>query len=461
MSEEQNRAPRLHGADVSGMGDSVKRAGTNAGTAVDGRQPAMRITDPGATREAVGNTEYHATPSLSTGAARDALDYDAIYSAAYESNIRVRHWTCEIYDLHGLPQNPQLYDTPHRSALHSPTLRTLRLLLSVRHLVLELWNFQTIYGHYCQIKKDLDVKKASGLNLIFKNHKIVGSLKHLRDETAHQGITLGDFANEIDKLGLGSFVHYARAVLMFEDAAYRTVSNKRYMPKNADWDLSKLTFELPGSSDSDAFAKKYSNVDFPFDPEHNSNDYVLMAELRLSLLMLYTGFVESAKNTSDKTLDSYLRFTCHVYNSKYMILDIHSFIAKFMKLGLREYVAPDFLNRAELYNSLRNNYVAHTKITKMRTTVSVLSDHPGLLSHMLLDMLEIDAIASRLLERFETPPLKEISPMSKEQIDKIDKEMKAVQLESHGRLGRSYMDPHEEKKRLEARAVTKKRLGLR
>lgn len=451
--------PSSREASGSCRDDSAEGARTGAGIAV--AESPRTVRDAGKrSGKAIGDHEDPAAPAH-PAAARDSLDYGAMYAAAYESNIRVRHWLCDIYDLHALPQNPQLHDTPHRSALHSPTLRTLRLLLSVRHLVLELWNFQTIYTHYSQMKKDLDVGKASDLSLIIKDHKVVGSLKRLRNDLAHQAMALGDLAEEIESLGLGSFVHYARAVLMFEDAVYRTVSNNRHKPKNANWDLSKLTFELPGSLDRDAFAKKYSNVNFPLDPERNYRECVLMGELRLSLLMLYTSFVESAQNASDHTLDSHLRFTSHVYNSKYMIMDMHSFIAKFIKLGLQKAVTPDFLARERLYNSLRHDHFAHTKITKIQTIESLLATHPDLFSHMLLDILEIDAITSRLLERFETPSLREIPLMSREQIDKIDKEMKAVQLESHGRLGRSYMDPHEEKKRLEARAIAKRRLGLR
>jgi len=435
----------------------------SAGTAVAERQPTMRSADmrPGTVREAVTDPEHLAASTRSSGADQDPPDYDAIYAAAYESNIHVRYWLCDIYDLHGLPQNPQLYDTPHMSALHSPALRSLRLLLSVRHLVLELWNFQAIYNHYTKIKTDLAVGKTGGLDLIIKNHKIAGSLKLLRDKLAHQGITLGDFAGEIESHGLDSFVHYARAVLMFEDAAYRTVSHRRHKPKNADLNPAKLTFELPGSLDRDAFAKRYSGVDFEFDPKLHGREYALMGDLRLSLLMLYTSFVEAAKSTGDNTLDSHLRFTSHVHNSKYMILDIDNFIKKFKKLDLQEAVTPDFLSRADLYNSLRHDYSAHTKITKIHTIESLLAEHPDLLSHILLDILEIDALASRLLERFEAPPIKEISLLSREQLAKIDEAMKATQLESHGRLGRSYIDPHEEEKRLEARAAAKRRLGLR
>ncbi|RNJ74444.1 MAG: hypothetical protein EB833_00600 [Thaumarchaeota archaeon S13] len=324
-------------------------------------------------------------------------------------------------------------------------------------MVLELWNFQAIYSHYTKIKKDLAVEKTAGLDLIIKNHKIAGSLKLLRDKLAHQGITLGDFAGEIDAHGLDSFVHYARAVLMFEDAAYRTVSHRRHKPKNADLNPAKLTFEMPESLDRDAFAKRYSGIDFELDPEIHGREYALMGDLRMSLLMLYTGFVEAAKSTGDNTLDSYLQFTSHAHNSKYMILDIDNFIKKFKKLGLQEAVTPDFLSRADLYDSLRHDY-AHAKITKTHTIESLLAGHQDLLSHMLLDILEIDALASRLLERFEAPPIKEISFMSSEQIAKIDEAMKAIQLEI---LGRSYTDPREEEKRLEARAAAKRRLGLR
>lgn len=459
MSGGQGQGP--HGAAGPGKGDR-RSARTGAG-AVAERRPGMR--DAGgrsaANRGGIGTSEDIAAPACPTGTAQDALDHDALYFAAHESNMHVRYWLCDIYDLHGLPQDPQPHDAPHKSALYSSTLRTLRLLLSVRLLVLELWNFQAIYSHYGKIKQDLDVEKASGLSLIVKNHKITGSLKRLRDKLAHQGIALEDLADEIDSLGLDSLVRYARAVLMLEDAVYRTVSNNRHRPKNEDWNLPKLTFELPGSSDRDAFAKKYSEVNFSFDPEHNGREYALMGELRLSLLMLYTSFVESAQNTSDNTLDSYLLFTSHVYNSKYMILDIHNFIARFRKLGLQEAVTPDFLAREGLYKSLRDNYSAHTKIAKIRTIEYLLSDHPDLLSHMLLDILEIDAIASRLLERFEAPPLREIPPMSREQIDKMDRDMRDAQLGSHGLLGHSYIDPREETRRLEARAVAKRRLGLR
>jgi len=461
MSGGQDHGLGQHGAASQGKRCS-KEAATGPEAAAAERQPNKRNADGhhDVVKDDPGNSDDLAMPASPTAPGQRALDYGAIYAAANESNIHLRHWICDIYDLHGLPQDPQLSDAPYRSALHSPTLRSLRLLLSVRRLILELWNFQAIYSHYGEIKKGLDVKKTSGLTMIIKDHKVVGSLKRLRDQLAHQGITLEELANEINSLGLAPLVHYARAVLMFEDAVYRTVKNSNYRQKNTGWDPAGLTLKMPGSSDRDAFAKKYSAVNFTLNPEH-SRDYILMGELRLSLLMLYTGLVESAQNTANRTLDSYLRFTGNVYNAKYMILDIHNFIAKFKKLGLQDAVEPAFLSRECLYRSLRNNYSAHTKITKVRTIESVIDAHPDLLGHMLLDILEIDALASGLLRRFETTPARQISPMSREQIDKIDEAMRVTRLESHGRLGHSYIDPNEEKKRLEIRAVAKRRLGLR
>jgi len=396
--------------------------------------------------------------SEGAGTGGDAHDYGAIYAAARESNARLRYWIYSIYGLHCMAP-PPLYRAPHGPATHDYEPWQLRLLLSTKFLVLELSAFQTIHGYYTSIKGALPVRKKGGLDMIIRGHRVHGRLKSLRDGLAHSGMSLGELAREINLLGLDAYVHYARAALMFEDAVFETILDKQHRSE-MDRQLPRFPdFGLPCVVDREAFAEKYSQVNFALDTECHQHDYAIMGELNHSLRMLSRGFSKAAGSISDDPPYGRHRFSDHLYHVKHMILDIHCFIAKFRKLGLDGSVEPAFAARESLYEMLRHDYSAHTKIKKIRGVEAMLEAHPSLLDDMLLDAVEIDALASRLLERVDAPPTAEISPMSAEQGAEVEKRLWGAQVGSHKFYGFDHVESYGGSTGREARERARRDLG--
>lgn len=385
-------------------------------------------------------------------------DYGAIYAAASESNSRLRYWIYSIYDLHGLPI-PALYKAPHAPALHDYEPEPLRLLLLTRCLILELWTFQTIHGHYMRIKGGLTVERTGGLDMIIKGHRVHGRLKSLRDDIAHSGTTLGEFACKINSLGLDSYVYYARAALMFEDAAYQKIPHAHHRREGREMIPIENPFMVPGFTERDTFAKKYSEIDFDPNAERRKRECTIMRELNHSLRMLYRGFCKAERERESNPPHGRFRFNDHLYNVKYMILDIYCFIEKFRKLGLHDIVTPGFISREGIYEELRHDYSAHTKIKKIRSVEDMLGTRPSLLGDMLLDIVEIDALASRLLERFEAPPTGEIRPISVEQSEKMNQKLWSMQVESHRFYGYEHVESYRGLTGSEARERARQDLG--
>jgi len=393
------------------------------------------------------------------GTGKGAVDYDAIYGAARESNARLRYWIYSVYSLHGLPA-PQLYRSPYTPATHGYAARPLRLLLLTRCLVLELWSFQAIHGHYTRIKGGLAVKKKGGLDMIIKGHKVHGRLKALRDGIAHSGITLGEFASQVNMLGLDALVHYARAALMFEDAAYDSIPH-RDRGREAGASPHMLAFRLPRRADRASFDDRHSGARLSLDEECHRRDLVIMWETNHSLRMLYRGlYVAASSVEGDPTYGRHM-INDHLHNVKYMILDIHCFTEKFRKLGLDRLVKTGFYSRAELYEGLRHDYSAHTKIGRVRGIHDMLESHPRLLDNLLLDAVEIDVLSSRLLGHLEAIPRSEILPMNDEQAKRVDQGMWETQVKSHGFYGFEHVEHYGGLTGDEARERARRDLGTR
>lgn len=389
------------------------------------------------TAGSVGGTEENGGAGAS-GADGCTPGDGAMRDVVLESNARLRYWIYGIYGMHGL-QPPALYRSPHTPATHDYEPWSLRLALSTRCLVLELSSFQAIHGHYTRIKSGLPVRKKGGLDMIIKGHRVHGELKRLRDGIAHSGITLGELAHEVNQVGLCSYVHYARAALMFEDAVYMTILRKGHKTKMDERMPAFPSFCLPKATDRKAFVEKYARVDFALDAECHRRDCAIMQELVHSLHMLYRGFCIAARDVNADPPYGRRRFNDHLYNIKYMILDAHCFIKKFRKLEMEEIEEPAFASREGTYEELRHEYAAHTKIKRVRGIEDVLEGHPRLLDDILLDIVEIGVFASRLLDRFESPPAEKIVPMSPKEAERMDREMWRVQVESHKCYGFDYV----------------------
>lgn len=255
----------------------------------------------------------------------------AMRDMVLESNARLRYWIYSIHAMHGL-RPPRLYRPPHAPATHGHGPWPLRLALSARCLVLELSSFQAIHGHYTRIKACLPVRKKGGLDMIIKGHRVHGRLKRLRDGIAHSGMTLGELAREVNRLGLGQYVHYARAALMFEDAVYMTVLRRGRETEVDERMPAFPAFSLPDSTDRKGIVEKYARANIVLDAERHGRDCAIMRELGHSLRMLYAGFCTAARGIDADPPHGRRRFIDHLYNTKYMILDIDCFVKKFRKL---------------------------------------------------------------------------------------------------------------------------------
>ena len=69
-------------------------------------------------------------------------DYETIYTAIAENNIRLHCWNAIVYRQHGIQQNPILVDNAAESILQRPDLEWVNILVGVRYIILELDSFQ-------------------------------------------------------------------------------------------------------------------------------------------------------------------------------------------------------------------------------------------------------------------------------------------------------------------------------
>lgn len=372
---------------------------------------------------------------------QDHAAYDDVRSSQLESSVRLRYLVDSIYVNHGLPPVMQALDGPGRPGAKAHGPQWAHILFSARYLVLELWDFEDTYSaHYEKIVGGLEVESRRGVHMIISGHRgVKDSLKDLRNSVAHAAHDIGEFAGQVDAIGLAPLVHYARAVAMFQDAVFRTIGN-RHGRANPTREGIPVSLELPGATDRRAFEAKYGTVDFGAVAAMHDHECEVMRDLQLSLDMLYENFYKAALQSKYRVRDCHFGPDMHVYGAKYMILDIHNFIVELGKLGIGNAMRPGFLARSDMYLDLRNDYAAHTRTSKIRGIGGLLEGRPGLLSDMLMDMVEIDELAQKILERHPDKMTKEITRMTPEQVSEMDRRLRDVQEASHEAYGYRYAD---------------------
>lgn len=376
------------------------------------------------------------------GRQQGSAAYDSVRSSQLESGARLRHLIDNIYAQHGLPPVMQAPGALHASRLQKPSMSWAHILFSTRYLVLELWNFEDVYNaHYKGIVGGLDMADKRGIHMIISGHEgVKGGLNDLRDKcVAHIELDFSEFAKRIDAIGLAPIVQYARAVVMFQDAVFRTVKN-RHRKEGEPRGGIPISLELPSVTDRRAFEEKYGQMDFEACANRHRHECDVMQSLQMSLNMLYASFYEAALQSRYRNRNEFSRLDMQVYGARYMILDIHNFMVEFGKLDINKSTRPGFLHRDALYTRLRNNYAAHTYIDKIDGIGGLLEDRPGLLGDMLLDIMEIDVLASRVLERHPETLIKGITRMTPGQISEIDRRLRKVQVASHETYGNRYAD---------------------
>lgn len=390
-----------------------------------------------------------------------AGEYEAVRTAQLESMSRLDSLLSDIYAQHGLAWSMKIFDRPRWPLPQDPGTARLRTLLSTRHLVLELWDFDSVYrAHYEKVMGGLEVEDMGGIHGIVGGH---GSVTRLLDDmrnkfVAHAELGLGEFAERVNAVGLAQIVAYARAVLMLQDAIYRVIPNKHGYESSV-WAETVGSFGMPAASAILALKRRYEGVSPIPDRDRRSRECEALRGLQVALATLREGFCEAVSGTSDSTMDSYIRLESHVHMAKYMILDMHNFI---LELGRVEpgVPRPGFLAREGLYASLRNNYAAHTRAGRVSGVKELLEGNPPLLDNMVLDMVEADILADRLLGRLPGPDTWEITPMTGAQISEIEREVDDVRLACHRFYGYRYFQSRDEAKVWEARRLAKRDLGM-
>lgn len=390
-----------------------------------------------------------------------AAEYEAVRTAQLESMSRLDFLLADIYAQHGLSRSSKIFDRPLVPAPQARGPSRLRTLLSTRYLVLELWDFDAVYRtHYGKIMGGLEVKNKGGLHAVVSGHdSVTGMLDDMRNKfVAHTELGLGEFAEKVNAVGLAPIVGYARVVLMLQDAIYRVIPN-RLGQESKVYAEDVGTFGAPTPTAILGIKKRYEGASPVLDWGRQRRECEALRGLQLSLAMLCVGFCEAVAGTRDNTMCSYIRLESHVHRAKYMILDMHNFILEFNRLA-PDVPRPGFLAREELYASLRNDYAAHTRVSRVSGVKRLLRENPLLLDDIVLDMTEADILAGRLLGRLSSTAVREITPMTGAQISEIDREVGNVRMACHRFYGYRYFRFIDEAKVWKARERAKREMGM-
>ena len=387
-------------------------------------------------------------------------DYESIYTVVYESNIRLSHWVDRIYRQHGLIYEGLSLGTPAGSALQKRSLEWLHLQVSVRYLVLELWNFATLYRRVSRVTRGLDLDDPDKPWQILDSPKGLGPvIRTMRNRFgAHPDWTFGEAADRINYIGLDSLVYCARATLMFQDAVFRTIPPRYHKVGSLRHNPVPVSLELGTPADSEALQKQYGDASLSVDTGKNLKNYNVLYASYSSLLLLYANFAELASRDDHGDLGAYLRFTKEVYGIKYMILEICNFICTFRKMGIDLPFTPGFLAHEKQYLHIRNNYSAHTRTDKIGDLGQLLGENRGLLSNMAHDIQEIDALAGRLEREFPEMMTKEIRPMNNAEMDHIERDLESLRSESPASCGNIFANMASVGEQREARAKSRRAL---
>jgi len=328
------------------------------------------------------------------------LDYTLV-----ENNVRLKCWTDRLDGLH---YDPEIFESVKRYGStgqrpRAPPGHSLDLLVCLRYLVLEAWQFTEIHNFtYGQVIRELDVPGLECLHSIIQSTQ--GIKEHLRpirnDLGAHFGRPITELATEMEKVGLANFVLYVRSIVMFQDAV-TALPKKGPRGKLGLDGIQRCTTEL-GSGHTRHRAERESawqGLDARIDRQKSPLIHHAMSDHAMCLNRLVLDLFRAAAR-DPKSLESQRRLHCAMLNAKYMVLELDGFIEKYDKAarkchGLASF-RPLFLKNRQRYRDIRNNYSVRSN-TKIPDLDSLLSRHPDLLSHIIRDALEADMLAERIL----------------------------------------------------------------
>lgn len=330
------------------------------------------------------------------------------YEALYESSARIRYWIDMIYRQHGISNNLE-YDKLD-TVTKKPVLANTNIMVAIKYLVLETWDFWRLYGKNQDMISELKIDDPFGIYRASQEYANAKEMREMRDGFgAHSPCwAFEEAAKHINTMGLDRLVFYARLVVMFQEAAYRAIPSRHQRDHMRDVQRAQipLTIEPVTILEGEAIKKPYGRADVEFRGQKDQNAYVAMRESLLCMVLLSACFNEARENLKKGTLASYLRFSNEVYNIKYMVLELANFIKvhESMKLSMTsngKALVPSFLKRKELYCRLRDKYAAHAIMDGSDGMQRLIQKNPGLISDALRDVVEADGLVTRLASEFQ------------------------------------------------------------
>jgi len=394
-------------------------------------------------------------------------DYGWAYTAMAESNIRIRYWLDRIYRQHGI-SNGSEQDGPG-AVTRKPPLAPTNILVSVRYLALEIYDFWELYQKSHEVSQGQEISDVSGIYRIVEKYKDSKNMQILHKRFgARPRWTLGEASRHIGHIGLDKFVFYAHLVLMFQDAVYRTIPSRhrRDRVRGLQQAQVSVSFEPVTAEEKKKSKEEYSDVSVVFGTPKRQDAYMAMHESLLCMRLLVTNFNEGSRHLAENTLEGYLRFSNEVYNVRYMILELANFIKQYDEMGLKmksgkSSFMPKFLKRKELYRQLRNRHATHVLIGGVRDIQGAIEENPDLISGILRDVMEAGSLVTRLSREFEGYAEFDMRAMTHMETQLIERKLDRIRAESSGRYGNELVDPDQKLTMQRRKEEVKHTLGIK
>lgn len=395
-----------------------------------------RVLPPGEGVEGGGEGAWKAGVRRVEG--RSPAAHEAVRAAALESNARLRCLIADVYARHRAILGGEGAGAARAQAPPARPAPWERRLLSARHLVLELWGFEDVRSaHYAGVIEGMGAVERDGLRMIMDDHE---GTRHMlkwmrRGPAGRVEHDYGEFAGEIDHIGLAHIVHYAWAAHMLQDAVCRAIPRARGVPEQR---LAPDPPRLPTREDRQNLERKYASLGPVGDM--GVPGCIRMRDLQMSLRTVQAMLHGTASQEWGTAAGGRAAPMDCAHMARYAVLDIHGFIKEFCRQGI-ESVKPDILSRGALYARLHADHVAHSRADKLAGTGGMLRDNPRLLDEILLDMVEVDVLASRMLGG--CPGIaRDITPMTDGDIAWIDRSMEVAQAWGGLSHDHGYADPN-------------------
>lgn len=393
-------------------------------------------------------------------------DYEWAHTAMAESSIRIRYWLDEIYRQHGASNNPEQDELDAEA--RKPPLSPTNIMVSVRYLALEIYDFWELYQKSHETAQDLEIKDTSGIYKIVKEYKDSEKMQILRKFGAHPCWTFREASRHIDSVGLDKFVFYAHLVLMFQDAVYRTIPSRHRRDRVHALQQAQISVSFKPVTEAEEKKSKetYSNASVTFKAPKSQDAYTAMHESRLCMMLLAINFNEGSRHLTENTLEGYLRFSNEVYNVRHMILELANFIKHYDEISLKienggNVFTPKFLKRKELYCQLRDECAAHVRIDGIRGIQRLIEKNPDLVSDILRDITEVDSLVTRLSGEFEGCGGPGMRAMTHMEIKLIGRRLDRIHTESNERYGNEFVGPDQKLTMQRKKEEVKQTLGIK